>query len=90
MRIIDRFKWRPASLVILGKNQNYATFFFIWRVFDRVEKDENAKFAEEEEMLRKNFTEKVRAEESRFRNWEQQVTTNTNKENNEIDFDFFE
>lgn len=37
------------------------------------EKDENAKFAEEEEMLRKNFTEKVKSEETRFRQWEQQV-----------------
>jgi septin family protein len=43
---------------------------------NRTEKDENAKFAEEEEQLRKDFTEKVKAEESRFRQWEQQVSPN--------------
>ena len=36
-------------------------------------KFENPKFKEEEEALRKRFTEQVKAEESRFRQWEQHV-----------------
>ena len=37
-------------------------------------KFENPKFKEEEEALRKRFTEQVKAEESRFRQWEQHVS----------------
>jgi len=33
----------------------------------------NPKWKEEEEALRKRFTEQVRLEENRFRSWEQQV-----------------
>ena len=36
-------------------------------------KFENPKFKEEEESLRKRFTEEVKAEEARFRQWEQHV-----------------
>lgn len=36
---------------------------------------DNPKFKEEEEALRKRFTEQVKAEESRFRQWEQHVST---------------
>ena len=36
-------------------------------------KFENPKFKEEEEALRKRFTEQVKAEEARFRQWEQHV-----------------
>ena len=35
---------------------------------------DNPKFKEEEEALRKRFTEQVKAEESRFRQWEQHVS----------------
>jgi septin family protein len=35
----------------------------------------NPKWKEEEEALRKRFTEQVRLEENRFRSWEQQVRT---------------
>lgn len=38
-------------------------------------KFENPKFKEEEEALRKRFTEQVKAEEARFRQWEQHVRT---------------
>jgi septin family protein len=74
MKIIVSFKWKRESLVIHGK------FCYIERCtcysssFVSAEKDENAKFAEEEEQLRKNFTEKVKSEEGRFRQWEQQVS----------------
>ena len=39
----------------------------------KVKKLDNPKFKEEEEALRKRFTEQVKAEESRFRQWEQHV-----------------
>jgi cell division control protein 12 len=39
----------------------------------KVKKLDNPKFKEEEEQLRKRFTEQVKSEESRFRQWEQHV-----------------
>lgn len=39
--------------------------------------NENAKFKEEEEELRQRFTEQVKSEEGRFRQWEKQVIRNT-------------
>jgi cell division control protein 12 len=39
----------------------------------KVKKVDNPKFKEEEEALRKRFTEQVKAEEVRFRQWEQHV-----------------
>lgn len=51
----------------------------------RAEKDENAKFAEEEEMLRKNFTEKVKSEETRFRQWEQQLLSERDRLHKELE-----
>lgn len=42
----------------------------------KVKKLDNPKFKEEEEALRKRFTEQVKAEESRFRQWEQHVCPN--------------
>ncbi|KAI8092834.1 Septin-domain-containing protein [Halteromyces radiatus] len=39
----------------------------------RSQPNENAKFKEEEEALRKRFTEQVKSEEARFRSWEQQL-----------------
>jgi septin family protein len=39
----------------------------------KVKKLDNPKFKEEEETLRKRFTEQVKLEESRFRSWEQHV-----------------
>ncbi len=39
----------------------------------KVKKLDNPKFKEEEELLRKKFTEQVKMEEARFRQWEQHV-----------------
>lgn len=39
----------------------------------KIKKSDNPKFKEEEEQLRKKFTEQVKAEEARFRQWEQHV-----------------
>lgn len=39
----------------------------------KVKKLDNPKFKEEEEQLRKRFTEQVKSEEARFRQWEQHV-----------------
>ena len=40
----------------------------------KVKKLDNPKFKEEEELLRKRFTEQVKLEEARFRQWEQHVS----------------
>ena len=40
----------------------------------KVKKFNNPKFQEEEEQLRRRFTEQVKAEEARFRQWEQHVS----------------
>jgi cell division control protein 12 len=42
-------------------------------IFDRPKKYENPKFKEKEEQLRQTFTEQVKKEETRFRQWEAQV-----------------
>jgi cell division control protein 12 len=39
----------------------------------KTRKLDNPKFKEEEEALRKRFTEQVKLEEARFRQWEQRV-----------------
>src|ERR1700722_13767299 len=41
----------------------------------KVKKLDNPKFKEEEEQLRRRFTEQVKAEEARFRQWEQHVSS---------------
>jgi len=43
----------------------------------KTRKLDNPKFKEEEEALRKRFTEQVKLEEARFRQWEQRVTPNS-------------
>lgn len=40
----------------------------------RSQQNENTKFIEEEEILRKRFTDQVKSEEQRFRQWEKQVS----------------
>jgi cell division control protein 12 len=40
----------------------------------KVKKLDNPKYREEEELLRKRFTEQVKLEEARFRQWEQHVS----------------
>ncbi|KAF7726847.1 hypothetical protein DFQ28_004779 [Apophysomyces sp. BC1034] len=46
---------------------------------------ENAKFKEEEEALRKRFTEQVKAEEARFRAWEQQLLSERDRLHKELE-----
>ena len=41
----------------------------------KVKKSDNPRYKEEEEQLRKRFTEQVKLEESRFRQWEQHVSS---------------
>jgi cell division control protein 12 len=45
----------------------------------RAKKAEHPQFREKEESLRKSFTDQVKDEETRFRQWEQQVTTRQEK-----------
>ncbi|KAG1237486.1 hypothetical protein G6F68_004276 [Rhizopus microsporus] len=48
-------------------------------------KPENPKFREKEEELRKSFTAKVKAEETRFREWEQQLITERDRLNKDLE-----
>ncbi|KAG2193905.1 hypothetical protein INT47_004153 [Mucor saturninus] len=51
----------------------------------KIKKAENPKLREKEEELRKSFTEKVRDEESRFRQWEQQLIQERNRLNKDLE-----
>ncbi|KAI9484204.1 MAG: Septin-domain-containing protein [Benjaminiella poitrasii] len=51
----------------------------------KLKKSENPKFREKEEALRKSFTEKVRNEESRFRQWEQQLISERDRLNKDLE-----
>lgn len=46
---------------------------------------DNAKFKEEEETLRKRFTEQVKQEEARFRSWEQRLIAERDKLNRDLE-----
>ncbi|KAF4622138.1 hypothetical protein D9613_009093 [Agrocybe pediades] len=46
---------------------------------------ENPKFKEEEEQLRKKFTEQVKAEEARFRQWEQHLIAERDRLNKDLE-----
>jgi len=48
-------------------------------------KFENPKFKEEEEALRKRFTEQVKAEEARFRQWEQHLIQERDRLNKDLE-----
>ncbi|CED83071.1 probable cdc12-septin [Phaffia rhodozyma] len=51
----------------------------------KVKKLDNPKFKEEEEMLRKRFTEQVKLEESRFRQWEQHLIAERDRLNKDLE-----
>ncbi|KAF9505959.1 hypothetical protein BS47DRAFT_1374199 [Hydnum rufescens UP504] len=51
----------------------------------KVKKVENPKFKEEEEALRKRFTEQVKAEEARFRQWEQHLIAERDRLNKDLE-----
>ncbi|KAI9305186.1 Septin-domain-containing protein [Cunninghamella echinulata] len=51
----------------------------------RSQPSENAKFKEEEEALRKRFTEQVKSEEARFRSWEQQLLSERDRLHKELE-----
>jgi len=51
----------------------------------KAKKLENAKFKEEEEQLRRKFTEQVKAEEARFRHWEQQLIAERDRLNKDLE-----
>ncbi|KAJ2747835.1 Septin spn4 [Coemansia sp. BCRC 34301] len=48
-------------------------------------KSDNKKFREEEEALRKRFTEKVKLEENRFRQWEQKLIAERDRLNKDLE-----
>ncbi|KAI8377996.1 Septin-domain-containing protein [Radiomyces spectabilis] len=51
----------------------------------RTQPNENAKFKEEEDALRKRFTEQVKNEESRFRMWEQRLLSERDRLHSELE-----
>lgn len=51
----------------------------------RVKTVTNPKWKEEEEALRKRFTEQVRLEENRFRSWEQQLIAERDRLNKDLE-----
>jgi cell division control protein 12 len=51
----------------------------------KVKKLDNPKFKEEEEQLRKKFTEQVKAEEARFRQWEQHLIAERDRLNKDLE-----
>jgi len=51
----------------------------------KVKKLDNPKFKEEEEALRKRFTEQVKAEEARFRQWEQHLIAERDRLNKDLE-----
>lgn len=51
----------------------------------KVKKLDNPKFKEEEEMLRKRFTEQVKMEEARFRQWEQHLIAERDRLNKDLE-----
>jgi cell division control protein 12 len=51
----------------------------------RPRKLDNPKFKEEEEMLRKKFTEQVKKEENRFRQWEQRLIQERDRLNKDLE-----
>lgn len=52
---------------------------------NRVKKLNNPKFKEEEDSLRKKFTEQVKQEENRFRHWEQQLIAERDRLNKDLE-----
>ncbi|KAF8635104.1 hypothetical protein AX15_000543 [Amanita polypyramis BW_CC] len=51
----------------------------------KVKRLENPKFKEEEEQLRRKFTEQVKSEEARFRHWEQQLIAERDRLNKDLE-----
>lgn len=51
----------------------------------RPRKLDNPKFKEEEESLRKRFTEQVKVEENRFRQWEQKLISERDRLNKDLE-----
>ena len=51
----------------------------------KVKKLDNPKFREEEEQLRKKFTDQVKAEEARFRQWEQKLIAERDRLNKDLE-----
>jgi len=51
----------------------------------RPRKLDNPKFKEEEENLRKRFTEQVKKEEARFRQWEQKLISERDRLNKDLE-----
>lgn len=62
-------------------------FFLTFHLYHkpRAKKFTNPKFKEEEDNLRKKFTEQVKQEENRFRHWEQQLIAERDRLNKDLE-----
>ncbi|KAL7419538.1 Septin spn4 [Cryptotrichosporon argae] len=70
-----------------GHYENYRLQQMETRKFGepKVRKLDNPKYKEEEEMLRKRFTEQVKLEEARFRQWEQHLIAERDRLNKDLE-----
>lgn len=70
-----------------GHYENYRQQQMETRKFGepRPRKTDNPKFKEEEEALRRRFTEQVKAEEARFRQWEQHLIAERDRLNKDLE-----
>lgn len=76
MKCIVKCKWKIVNSVkpskSISSNNEIMPAHTLWDCC-RAKKYENPKFKEQEEKLRLAFTEQVKKEENRFRQWEAQV-----------------
>lgn len=85
MNIIVNNKWLIVNLVNQSKKNCYFFYKCILIFLCRLKKAENSKLRDKEEELRKSFTEKVRNEETRFREWEQQLIKERDRLNKDLE-----
>lgn len=65
----------------MQRKSHHCFFFYHYRVKNY----DNPKFREEEDMLRKRFTDQVKSEENRFRQWEQQLIAERDRLNKDLE-----
>lgn len=86
MNIIVNNKWLIVNLVNQSKRKEKTVIFlYTYFLVCRLKKAENSKLRDKEEELRKSFTEKVRNEETRFREWEQQLIKERDRLNKDLE-----
>jgi septin family protein len=88
MKTIDNFRWRLGTVIKKAFLFLLADLIISFsRKFGepKIKKLDNPKFKEEEESLRKRFTEQVKAEETRFRQWEMHLIAERDRLNKDLE-----